>query len=270
MDCFNNEKIYKEDDLLELNLLNSSKGNQHKWYDSETNVYVKGQFMYQNKAWKDYLVEILAHKLAKQMNLSTAVLEQTKCKIITKDATILGVISKDFSVDEIEYISFYRLSATALNNQFPKNATNTTIFNYIRDIIYDICKFDCHNYVLDMLLLDTLLCNEDRHLHNFGVFRQGTVFKPAVLFDFGLGMFEHDRKYENIVSVEQVFDMVSCKPFQSNPIANINWLKLNQSEYLSKTLPKALSVENADFPNRLAREYFSYVCSKLGVEVRYV
>ena len=84
MDLFNNVDTINVKDLLSLQLDTTSKGNQRKWYDTTNRLYIKEQLYYQEKYWRDDLVEIIAYELAKQMFFDKndiIVVQQHLCKI---------------------------------------------------------------------------------------------------------------------------------------------------------------------------------------------
>ena len=74
--------VFETGKMSELQLISSSKGNQRKWYVKEERMYVKEQFFYQGKYWKDYLVEVISSEIGKQLPSGCAkVLQQQLCKI---------------------------------------------------------------------------------------------------------------------------------------------------------------------------------------------
>lgn len=44
---------FQASNLLSLQTASTSKGNQQKWYDEKTDCYIKAQFYYQDKYWRD-------------------------------------------------------------------------------------------------------------------------------------------------------------------------------------------------------------------------
>lgn len=184
-------KMHKQFDvknLQSLQLGSSSKGNQRKWYSEEDNYFIKEQFFYQGKFWKDNQVEIIASVIASQMNLfEVSVLQQQACDIIDGGYATHGVYSKMFGEDK-RFVSYKRL--LSVNNQYFDQ--NTPIADKWVSVIQNVksCTgLDYVNYLLVMSLLDYLVGNEDRHLNNFGVMQDDSGrFTLAPLFDFGLGL----------------------------------------------------------------------------------
>lgn len=67
----------------------------------------------------------------------------------------------------------------------------------------------------------------------------------------------------------QAIELMTSKPFNPNPLANLNWLKRNHSSFLQKLLPQKFCVNENDFPNSLGKQYLEFVCRELGVGVDY-
>ena len=259
--------VFDETVLEELQIGSSSKGNQKKWYDNSNKLFIKSAFYYEDKYWRDYLVEVIASTLASQMKLKQVrVIQQNLCKIKSKNETLNGVFSKDFrETDSQNFIPYYRLlrlhGMEDIVIGFPGKR-----FQIVVDSLYGLTGLDTTDYLIVMILLDFLVGNEDRHLNNFGVISDKGKFILAPLFDFGLGMFEHSNVYIGR-TLQQAIDLMQMKPFCANPIGIINWLKNNFSEKMYSFLPESFDVAGVVFPSPLAKEYFMWACSELEVGV---
>lgn len=260
-------KIFNERYLKEISVGSSSKGNQEKWYDTNNKYFIKAAFYYENKYWQDYLVEIIVSKLARQMNLGQIrVVNQHRCLIKKKDNIVNGVFSKDFRDKESQiFIPFNRLLKLHADEGiifgFPGKRFDTIV-----QAIKKYTKLNITDYLIVMILLDFLVGNEDRHLNNFGVISDGDEFKVAPLFDFGLGMFEHNSIYYGR-SLTEAVDLMQAKPFCANPVGIINWLKNNYRDKIYSFLPESFTIAGFQFPSKLAEEYFRWACNELGVLV---
>lgn len=276
MNLFNNDwdskgqklydvEIFDEKSLQELSVGTSSKGNQEKWYDSDRQLFIKGAFYYEDTYWKDYQVECLASALAQQMPLGEIrVVAQQHCLIQKRNKTINGVFSKDFRANPSQiFIPYNRLLKLHDKEDivigFPGKR-----FDIIVKSMQEFTGLDITEYLIVMIILDFLVGNEDRHLNNFGVILDGNDYKLAPLFDFGLGLFEHDNIYKN-KTLEQAIDLMQAKPFCANPVGIINWLKKNHTSKLYSFLPKAFNVKGIRFPSQLAKDYLMWACNELGV-----
>lgn len=248
-------------DLLTIGLVCSSKGNQRKWYDVNNKLFIKEQFFYQGTYWNDYMVELQTCNFANQMKFNNVtVVSQKLCKIIDDDSKeeTFGVVSKDFRCDNFKdfyYISFKRLldkeGIDWNESLFPGRN-----FRFVLEIINRMTGLDYREYLIIMCVLDYLVGNEDRHLNNFGVLYNGTEYQLAPLFDFGLGLFEHDKKYKD-KSLEKCLSLMNGKPFHNDLSAILNYI-FEQEEYrkiMLQCLPKSFKIDYSLIPSELAKKY---------------
>lgn len=251
-------------DMLELQLVSTSKGNQRKWYLKEDDVYVKEQFFYQGRCWKDYLVEVIASTIGKQMSVKSApVVQQNVCKIVDFGRISFGVYSSNFATNA-KYISVKRvLDSNSL--YFEEEATIAEKWELVLGAMKEFCKLDYTDFLVTMVLLDYLVGNEDRHINNFGVLALEDKFQLSPLFDFGLGLFEHDLKYDH-VPFRQCLELMYSKPFDRDNQKVINFVseRYNLSDYL----PKTLDLSGTEIPSAKAGSYLRNRCMKLGIELK--
>ena len=248
-------------DLRNLQLVSTSKGNQRKWIFPEENLWIKEQFQYQERLWKDYLVEIIASTIAKQMNTYNIwVIQQKHCLIYDGDIKRHGVYSKDFGNGN-NFISFHRI----LNDKgilFPDYQKPIEAkWDFTLDILSALIGKDAVDYLVIMTIIDYLVGNEDRHINNFGIMSD---FIAAPLFDFGLGLFEHDRRYENC-SFQECLQLMECKPFDADNQKVIDFL---DSRYdFHRYLPEKLDLSDCEIPTSKAGSYLRNRCRKLGIDL---
>lgn len=262
----NELKIFNASDLLSLQCRSTSKGNQMKWYDSKNDIYIKAQFYFQDKFWRDDLVECVAAQLGKQFCLTdkrVQILEQSPCKIDLGYNTIYGVYSKNFCTQGEVFVPFSRI-LSAKKIQFPYSGSIETKWIFALDTLNNLTKSDCSDYLLVMSLLDFLVGNEDRHLSNFGIIYCDGKFRSSPLFDFGLGLFEHDRKYENL-PLKQCISKMECKPFARH---NEDLIAFISDKYdIQKYLPEKFDLTGIELPSLKASSYILNRAKILNVEV---
>jgi hypothetical protein len=240
-----------------LDVNSMSKGNQQKYYDTVENRYIKLPFYFQGVHWKDYMVERLSTILSESMNtLGVEILTQ---KII-KTTDGCAVASKDFcSETNSEWISFNRFSNTDINKSYGLSyKVYSSILNEYKEL-----NVDAENYIIVMIVMDYLLLNEDRHTNNFGVLRKEDSFAVAPLFDFGLGLFEHDKIY-NGKTLNEALSLVECKPFNKVFDSAISMLyNIGKSDTIKKIIKDLEKPDKSLFPNDLGYEYFNYAVDHL-------
>lgn len=120
------------------------------------------------------------------------------------------------------------------------------------NIMNKIVNEDCTEYLIIMSLLDFLVGNEDRHLNNFGLLTADNSYRLAPLFDFGIGLFEPDMRYQN-TPFRDCLGMMECKPFSSDNQETIDFIK---SQYdIDKYLPDKFSLKDIEIPSPKAGSY---------------
>lgn len=261
MNLFRKVRKFNPTELIELQIAASSKGNQRKWYHSKEHLFIKEQFIYQNKQWKDYLVELIASALAEQMSLcGSQVVKQLEGRVSGRPC----VYSKDFCTSGERDIGLARLEPM-LGEHIQKIDRIEKRWDLVLSAIEKHTGLDYENYLVIMSLIDYLVGNEDRHLNNICVVSTEGSFREAPLFDFGLGLFEHDRIYER-VPFRQCLKQMIIKPFAHDGEETIEWLRCNYN--LNKWLPKEFNLQGIELPSPKAGSYLLNRCRLLGIELR--
>lgn len=249
----------QSDNFIELSLYSSSKGNQKKYYNKDTGEYLKDSFYYQGLYWKDSYVEHLSWRLSTMADtLGVYILKQEVVTIKDYDgSTRLGCVSKDFSNNgQLEWIPMYRL-LSGDGVIYPPGASYR-IFKFLISYVKEECNIDITNYLIVMIVFDYLLCNIDRHYNNFGILLGPTGYQVAPLFDFGLGLFEHDRMFLN-KGLQFAIQHSIGKPFNEDLSQPIKMLIA--SGYVDKVnqVIHGICIPSKElFPSNLAYEYFCY------------
>ena len=255
---------YFASDLISLGEGSSSKGNQPKWATFDGKLFIKECFNYDGKVRRDDLVEVISSKYASLCTGVSAV-QYRKCTVNGRRA----VYSENFLGDNEQFVSFERL----------RKAHGTTISPYEKHSAYEnyatLCKLfleytgiDLSLYLYKMALLDFIIANEDRHYNNFGVIYNGLTgaYREAPLFDFGLGMFEHDTIYSTLPYCKAV-ECINGKPF-SRKSENVFKLLSANKELNEVILPKRVVLSDFEFPSIRAKKLFTERNTMLGVEVQ--
>lgn len=242
------QRIFNSNDFVELISVSSSKGNQKKFISKDKQIFVKMQFDYQGRKWNDDLVEVVASNLGTQFGFYC--LRQ-----------YLGVIDGlDCSCSKVfngKFIAYKRIDPDAGLYDYRDGVDQ---LKFAINCIKRKTDVDCSRYFYQMLLLDYLVCNEDRHLYNFGVLQTVNGNTVAPLFDFGLGLFEHYNVYngKDLLSAEKA---ASKKPFGKR-LPLIEWL---EKEY-GFDRPVSVDLNGFIFPSKLAEEWLHYALNMLGIK----
>ncbi|MCI9077566.1 MAG: hypothetical protein HFH68_01410 [Lachnospiraceae bacterium] len=242
------QKAFKSQDFIELISASSSKGNQKKFISKDKKLFIKMQFNYQGRNWNDDLVEVIASGLGTQFGFNC--LQQYLGIMDGLDCSYSRVFDGKFiaykRIDPVEQLYDYKAGTDQLK--------------FAIDCIKIKTDVDCSRYFYQMLLLDYLVCNEDRHLYNFGILQKGDGCVAAPLFDFGLGLFEHDNVYRDKTLV-QAEKLALKKPF-GNQLPLIEWL---EKEYRF-CRPASVNLNSFIFPNKLAEKWLHHVLKTLEIK----
>lgn len=256
--------------LVSMQTNSSSKGNQRKWLSPLTNEIIKEQFYYQERYWRDDLVEVIASTLAQQMNLyNVKVVVQKPCIVRDGKKETFGVISTDFTNTCGKFVSINHLIKSIEGDMTDTKDIETRWFLVLNGL-QKVTGLDLTNYLIVTSILDYLVGNEDRHLNNLGVTIKDNEFQVAPLFDFGLGLFEHDEQYLHR-PFRECLALMQCKPFATDNQNVIDFIR----EYYANTiydiknyLPLEFDLTGVDVPSAKAGSYLRNRCSILGVVLK--
>ena len=90
--------------------------------------------------------------------------------------------------------------------------------NYIKEFLYDTLEYDCSEYLSQILSLDAVLLNSDRHFNNLGIVinNQTGKCRTAPIFDNGAALLSNYRDYPCDIPFEEHIQHVTAQPFSSN------------------------------------------------------
>lgn len=244
-----------------------ARGNQQKWYDPDKRLFIKGPFDYQGVVYKDYLCEVIASSIGQQLGFD--IVPAQVCKIRKGQAEIFGSYTENFLAEGEEHIPFYRLYTHLPGvTDYKSLVLMSTVerVEYVLHVFQKMCNLDASSYLYQMIVLDALVGNEDRHLNNFGVIRSPStgLFRTAPLFDQGLSLFEHDSMY-----AEKPLH-VCIRKMKSQPF-NVDFFKAVEAAEAVTGLslePTELVIKDLVFPSPKATGYLCYAAERLGLKVR--
>lgn len=86
-----------------------------------------------------------------------------------------------------------------------------------------LSEIDISMYLMRMLVLDFLICNDDRHLNNieFIYNRANGTFRPAPLFDHGESFMRRDSFTGTQADFLSLLSTFNSRPFSDNPRLNL-------------------------------------------------
>ena len=216
-----------------------------KWKISDSKrVLIKGG---SNPYQQEPLCEVIASEIAERLGI-----EHTEYKIIWENDRPFSVC-KDFITSETELVSAYNIMKNI------KKPNDISEYEFYIKCVEELGIKNIRQQTEKMLVLDFLICNEDRHYNNFGLMRNAVTLEwkgVAPVFDCGTSLWYNTQ--ENLI--KPISPSISSKPFkkthneQIKLVKDFSWLDLDrldgiesiadeilsQSEYISKARKNVL------------------------------
>lgn len=201
-----------------LNSSIGSKGNQEKGYIIDTNSWYKlDQFGFE--ALSEYVVS----ELLKQSNEENYVEYTIDIFNVQNNKNIFGCVSKNFlELDEVLY-TIPRL-CTLLHYDYDtlissKNSTSDKILKLIEFIENHTKLHSFKQHLSNIIYLDSVIYNYDRHLNNLAVIYNTTdkAFRNAPIFDNGSALLSNEIDFPyNFKSERKYISELTAKPFDKS------------------------------------------------------
>ena len=221
----------------------SLNGSQTKYY--KDNVWYKV-----DRLGNEGSVESLVSIVLKHSNIYNYV-EYKECTIDNRP----GCMSHSFLNCGEEFLSLNRLHCSYYGIDlhcklhFFNNVKEK--FDYLVYFCKEVTGLDITTYLANVLVLDMLIVNIDRHLDNLGVIACNGYYREAPIFDNGQALLQNSSVYYPYENYEERLDKsVSATisgSFENQYIACREYvtLKLNYNSLIEelKTLPKTLELE---------------------------
>ena len=231
--------VFSKKDIL-LNRTDTD-GFQLKALSHNRKSFVKSQAIMAGVPMNDWAVEIIAADIARQ--LSIPCVEQHHCEFVYGSRHLRGVYSNNFELDGYCFISFESLLETkhlsSKEDYFISLDAHEKLkwcaqkLSEIGNIPYDKTV----KYMIDLAVIDCLVGNVDRHTRNFGLFFNVNTakFEIPLIFDNGMGLFEHDYYRDNYRNYEEAMNNVYVAPYSEDPF---ELLEILQEHFNIKKLYK--------------------------------
>ena len=204
----------------------SSKGNQEKWFDKETNKWYKiDQFGY------EALTETLISKLLEKSNIESDTqfsfvrYEMERLNVHGRDRT--GCSSENFLKDGQSIITlshlFSRQLGTSLKDKLEKLSSDKKRIQYLAEATAEYTGLkEFPQYLALLFEVDALFLNDDRHLNNIAVIEQNGLFKYCPIFDNGAGLLSNIQFSPMDISHKSLIKDVAARPFNTSFTRQIN------------------------------------------------
>ena len=183
-----------------------SKGNQRKWMLG--NIFIKLDLLgYESTA------EVLVSRLLKYTNIDSYV-QYEPCDIFDNDKYLgSGCYSYDFRGGYNEVTA-----ATLLESDFLPMSIS---YDDFLDYLYDFNKTSHKRYIDQILCLDAITRNDDRHFNNISFLDKDGVLTAAPIFDNGGACMSDLNEYPMSNAFAVNYISIKAKPFRLNFIEQL-------------------------------------------------
>ena len=204
----------------------SSKGNQEKWYDKDTNKWYKlDQFGY------EALTETLISKLLEKSNIKSetpfcfAKYKMEKLNVHGRDRT--GCSSENFLKDGQSIITlshlFSRHLGMSLKEKLERLPSDKKRIEYLANAtaVYTGLK-EFPQYLTLLFEIDALFINDDRHLNNIAIIEEKGKFDYCPVFDNGAGLLSNVQFSPMDIAPQGLIKDLVARPFNMSFTRQIN------------------------------------------------
>ncbi|MCD8084586.1 MAG: hypothetical protein LUE86_14035 [Clostridiales bacterium] len=188
----------------------SAVGMQPKYYEN-------GYWYKQDRLGYEGLSEYLVSKVLQFSNVRNYA-RYEKCMVGGKS----GCRSRHFLKPEESMISFQRLYEMYEGGQLSErimtmNSVQDRV-DFVKDFILDKTGVDCSKYLSQILTLDMLTLNTDRHFNNLGIIvnTEWDVCRPCVIFDNGRSLMSEWEVFDPENTIKENLIHAYARPFSSN------------------------------------------------------
>ena len=204
----------------------SSKGNQEKWFDKDTNKWYKlDQFGY------EALTETIVSKLLEKSNIesetpfSFARYEMERLNVHGRERT--GCSSANFLKEGQSIITlshlFSRQLGTSLKTKLEGLSSDKKRIQYLAEATAEYTGLKNFPQYLTLLFeVDALFLNDDRHLNNIAVIEENGKFKYCPIFDNGAGLLSNIQFSPMDIEPKGLIKDVVARPFNTSFTRQIN------------------------------------------------
>lgn len=195
----------------------SSKGNQEKWFDSDTDRWYKlDQFGY------EALSEVAVSRLLEQSNVETDFpfrfvrYEMERLHVHNRDRN--GCSSENFLKPGQSIITLSHLYKRVLNRpllaSLERLSSDKKRVAWLSEETAEITRLpEFPQYLTLLFEIDALFLNEDRHLNNIAVLEQDGKFSYCPIFDHGAALLSNTQIYGMSIDPAAHIKSVRSRPF---------------------------------------------------------
>ena len=148
-------------------------------------------------------------------------------------------VCEDFVTPDTELIPAWRVM------QIQKKDNQTSVYQHYRNCCEALGVHNVAHALDQMIVLDYLIANEDRHLNNFGLLRNPDTLEwlgPAPIYDSGSSL-----GYNRLTPQIRAGRNITCKPFkrshqdQLRLVTSFDWLVLSKLQGIDRDIREVFS-----------------------------
>ncbi len=215
----------------------SSKGNQEKWFDAETNQWYKlDQFGYE--ALSETLISILLEKSNIEKETPFNFVRYEPVRVVVHNRERTGCISDNFLKEGQSVITINHLLSRVLGYSLKDKLLSLTSdkkrIAYLAEATKACTGLDYLGEYLTLLFeIDSLFLNDDRHLNNIAVIKFGDKYDYCPIFDNGAGLLSDTRLSPMDIEPKALISSLRSRPFNMSFTRQMNTARSLYGKQLS-------------------------------------
>ena len=197
----------------------SSKGNQEKWYDKETDMWYKlDQFGYE--ALTETFISTMLEKSNIELDTPFTFLRYAMEKLSVRGLERTGCVSHNFLQPSQSLITINRLLTHhlgfPLRQKLMKLSSDKKRIAYLADATADYTGLvDFPRYLTLLFEIDSLFCNDDRHLNNIAVIEQAGKYSYCPIFDNAAGLLSNTQLSRMDIEPKALISALQARPLNT-------------------------------------------------------
>ena len=221
----------------------SSKGNQEKWFDEDTNQWYKlDQFGYE--ALSETLISILLEKSNIENDTPFTFVRYEPVRIIVHNRERTGCVSDNFLKEGQSVITINHLLSRIIGYSLKEKLLSLTSdkkrMAYLAEATKDCTGLDYFGEYLTLLFeIDSLFLNDDRHLNNIAVIKTGDKYDYCPIFDNGAGLLSDTRLSPMDIEPKALISSLRARPFNMSFTRQMNTARSLYGKQLSLPIFKS-------------------------------
>ncbi len=194
----------------------SSKGNQEKWLDNDTDRWYKlDQFGYE--ALAETLISVLLEKSNIESDTPFTFVRYRMEKLHVHGRERTGCVSENFLKPGQSLITVNRLLSNylgvPLRQKLIQLPSDKKRIAYLANVMAEFTGLkEFPQYLTLLFEIDALFCNDDRHLNNIAVIEQGGRYDYCPIFDNGAGLLSNTQLSQMDIQPKALISVLLARP----------------------------------------------------------